>query len=246
MPLATQVFLVTAVVLAIAERIPRLRRKRSPLFRPHAVTDVIFLLVVWIASADLAIAWVRWGTGLIDGPAAHLAVPLWLQVIASIVLLDLGNYACHRLLHRFDILWRLHEVHHSSPTLDWLATFRSHALEQVLRRVIAPLLLIAVGMPAAAVAIASAIFLAWAVANHANLAVDLRFLEPLFITPRLHHLHHVPASSSHNFGTVFSLWDRLLGRLDTREVAGDTPLGAPGARPGYPETFVALHLEPFA
>jgi lathosterol oxidase len=51
----------------------------------------------------------------------------------------------HLSLHRFEALWQLHEVHHSSPALDWLATFRSHLLEQALRHFATPLLLVAVG-----------------------------------------------------------------------------------------------------
>jgi len=80
-----------------------------------------------------------------------------------------GTTVAHWLLHRVDFLWELHKVHHSSPTLDWLATFRSHVIEQALRRLIAPVLLIVAGFSTDAVVLAGSLFYAWAAFNHANL-----------------------------------------------------------------------------
>jgi hypothetical protein len=45
-------------------------------------------------------------------------------------------------------------------------------------------------------------------------------------------------------GTVFSVWDRLLGRLETMTVAPEAELGVPG-EPSYPEGFVEQMVEPF-
>jgi lathosterol oxidase len=249
MPIATQVVFLASLVLILLERVPRLRRVPLPLLRPHALTDALFLLIGYVAGANLALAWVHWGTDALRAagvPAIGGTTPVWLEVLVAVALLDLGNYLSHWLLHRVDFLWRIHQVHHSSPKLDWLATFRSHLLEQLLRRLLAPLLLIGLGVSVPAVGIASGVLLGWAVFNHANVRIDLRVLEPLFITPRLHHLHHVPATSLRNLGTVLSVWDRLFGRLELRDVPANTGLGAPGARPGYPQTFGALLLEPFA
>jgi len=246
MPSSIQILLLAATVVAIAERAPSLWRRRSRLLRPNALTDVTFLVIAWLAIAQLTLTWVTWATESVHaglGLPAAAGIPLWLEVIVAIVLLDLGNYLAHWLLHRVEVLWHVHAVHHSSPVLDWLATFRSHLIEQLLRRVVAPVLLIAIGVSTSAVTVASAIFLAWAIVNHANVRVNLRFLEPVFITPRLHHLHHVAASSEKNLGTVFSLWDRLGGRLTIVDVDPETPLG--NGHRDYPQTFGALLREPF-
>jgi len=167
------------------------------------------------------------------------------QVLVALVLIDLGNYAAHRALHRVDALWRVHAVHHSIVELDWMATFRSHVLEQVLRRLLAPLGLVAVGMPIDATIAASGVFLVWAMTNHANVRLPLAWAEALVVTPRLHRLHHVPATTEHNFGTVFSTWDRLAGRLIVRDVGADTPLGLPRARATYPRSWLAQLRAPF-
>ena len=232
----------TALAVAVAERLPWLARRRMSLLRPHALTDLAFLLVSWVALARLTLSWVAWATDAF-GMSVLGQLPLWIESLVTLALLDLGNYLAHWLMHRYEPLWHVHAVHHSSPTLDWLATFRSHVLEQLLRRVTAPVLLIALGVSPGAVAIASAVFIAWGVFIHANLSLNLRFLEPVLITPRLHHLHHVAASAEQNLGTMFSFWDRLLGRLARHDVARTTPLG--NGHPEYPQTFAKLLGEPF-
>ena len=238
----------TGVLLLLLERVPSLRRVRSAVLRPYFAADVACLITGYIALARAGMLYVAGASSGLHGTGAasvaSLHPPLWATVSMSVVLLDLGNYVAHLLLHRHEALWELHKVHHSSPVLDWLATFRSHILEQVVRRLLAPALLVVVGMPFDAIAVAGAVFLAWATLNHSNLKVDLRILEPILITPRLHHLHHVPARSNTNFGTVFSLWDRLLGRLDTRDAAPGEALGVPGEVGSYPQGFWNQLREP--
>jgi sterol desaturase/sphingolipid hydroxylase (fatty acid hydroxylase superfamily) len=173
-----------------------------------------------------------------------LALPLWITVLFALLLIDAGNYAAHWLLHRVDALWQVHKVHHSSRQLDWLATFRSHLVEQLLRRLLAPALLIAVGVPIAAVALAAAIFTAWAVVNHANLRFGPAWLERVFITPRLHRMHHHTATTEHNLGTVLTIWDRWRGTLITTEPVVHE-LGVPGETESYPQNWLAQLVEPF-
>src|SRR5262245_47797855 len=114
---------IPALAIALGERWRQTRRQAMPFLRPRFADDVAFLLIGWVATAKLSLAYVgafhREG-GMLDG------LPAWLLVIVAVVLLDLGNYLCHFLLHRVDLLWEFHKVHHSSPSLDWLATFRSH------------------------------------------------------------------------------------------------------------------------
>jgi sterol desaturase/sphingolipid hydroxylase (fatty acid hydroxylase superfamily) len=236
-----------ALVLAFAERIPTLRVRRLPLLRPQLGGDVLYLLTGFVALGALGLTLVRAGSAWV---AARLdlgwtAMPWVVQVLVALVLIDLGNYAAHRALHRVNVLWRVHAVHHSIGELDWMATFRSHVLEQMLRRVMAPVGLVAVGMPIEATIAASGIFLVWAMTNHANIRLPLAWAEMLVVTPRLHRLHHIPATTEHNFGTVFSVWDRLAGRLVVRDFAPDTALGLPRARTTYPESWLAQLRAPF-
>jgi lathosterol oxidase len=237
-----------AAVLAaivLAERLPRLAFERQPFLRPHFASDLFYLAtsVVGIGLL-LRAAGVRLSevTGAWLPALPELPVPaLWL---VAIVLYDLGSYATHLLLHRSETLWRFHKVHHSSPRLDWLATFRGHAVEHVLRNLASSVLLLAAGFPASAVAVAATAYGAFAALNHSNLRLDLRWLEPVFVTPRLHRLHHVDRMGPRNLGTLFSCWDRLRGSLVTDPATPSYPLGVPGELESYPQSWLPQLVEP--
>jgi sterol desaturase/sphingolipid hydroxylase (fatty acid hydroxylase superfamily) len=67
----------------------------------------------------------------------------------------------------------------------------------------------------------------------------------VLVTPRLHRIHHDPATSHRNFGTFLTLWDRLLrGRFVTRDVASDVRFGIPGEITTYPQGWWPQLLEP--
>jgi sterol desaturase/sphingolipid hydroxylase (fatty acid hydroxylase superfamily) len=241
---------VVGVTLAVLERFPSLRFRRSRLLRKYVGSDVVYLLSGFVAGGSLALAFIASGSDLVGStfgvPRLSASdLPLWVTASAALVALDFGNYVAHGLLHRFDPLWEFHKVHHSIETLDWLATFRSHIVEQMLRRLVAPPLLILVGFPADAVALAGGIFLAWAIVNHTNLDVSLDFLEPIFVTPRLHRIHHVPDTDDRNFGTVFTIWDRLRGTLLVHDTSSEVALGVAGEIAAYPGGWLRQFVEPF-
>ena len=236
-------------VIALLERVRRLRFRPLPVLRPGFASDVVYLLTGYVAGASLALVWVEIGSRLLGNLGvprlADARVPPAVCVPFALVALDLGNYAAHWLLHRVDVLWEIHKVHHSSRALDWLATFRSHLLEQALRRLLAPALLIVAGVPLDAVVIAAGLFLAWATLNHSNLGLrSLRFLEPLLVTPRLHRLHHVPRTTERNLGTVFTVWDRLRGTLVVADLEPDVVLGVPGEVASYPQGWLRQLVDP--
>ena len=164
----------------------------------------------------------------------------------ALVALDGGNYFAHWLLHRVDALWEFHKVHHSSRTLDWLATFRSHVVEQVVRRLVAPVLLVVAGLPLDAVVVAAAIFTAWATFNHSNLRARLGPLEALLMTPGLHRAHHLPRTTERNLGTVFTVWDALRGTLVRAQPTADVELGVPLETSSYPQDWLRQFVEPYS
>jgi lathosterol oxidase len=237
---------VVAVVVAILERFARFRRRALPFFRPRFATDVVYLVTGWIATASLALAWVALASDAIGrlGVPRLATLPRWAAVPLALVALDAGNYTVHWLLHRVDALWEFHNIHHSSPELDWLATFRSHLVEQALRRIVAPLPLALLGVPIDAVVAAGAIFMGWAVLNHANLRPALGVLEPVLVTPGLHRMHHVPRTTERNLGTVLTVWDRLRGTLVVPADDAPCALGLPGERGAYPEGWGRQLAEP--
>ena len=240
---------ITGFLLAVVERFSRFHFRPSPLFRRYFASDVFYLLTGFVAGGSLGIAYVAASSEWIGNwwrlpRLASLNLPLWTALLLALVAIDLGNYLAHFLLHRYSILWEFHKVHHSSRTLDWLATFRSHIVEQTLRRLIAPVLLIIAGFPIKAAVLAGGLFTAWAMLNHSNLKLNLQFLEPILITPRLHRLHHVPETEDRNFGTLFTFWDRMRGTFVQTELEKTCIFGVAGEIDSYPQNWLAQFIEP--
>src|SRR5262249_28385782 len=70
-------------------------------------------------------------------------------------------------------------------------------------------------------------------------------LETVLVTPRLHRLHHVPATTERNLGTVLTVWDRLRGTLVVAEPAADAALGLPVGRDDYPQDWAGQLVAPW-
>jgi sterol desaturase/sphingolipid hydroxylase (fatty acid hydroxylase superfamily) len=237
----------TTLLLIALEQIPQLRFRSSQFFRLYFASDVVYLLTGYLAVASISVAYIVGGSNLIGTTLgvpglARLNLPIWISVPMALVALDFGQYVAHYLMHRYDWLWEFHKIHHSSVTVDWLATFRSHLVEQILRRILGPLMLIVAGFPVNASLIASGIFIAWAEFNHANLKVNLGFMESVLISPRLHKVHHVPRTSESNLGTIFTFWDRIRGTLVSGALNQEAVFGN-GER-DYPQTWTRQLLRP--
>jgi sterol desaturase/sphingolipid hydroxylase (fatty acid hydroxylase superfamily) len=211
------------LVVAVAELLwPR--RQLSPLTMRRWFGNLALLacVVAVVAAADRVpgIATMLGdgapGPGVAWGLLPRLGAPLWLQVPAAILVLDLFAYALHRLNHAIGWLWRLHAVHHSDPELDVTTTFRQHPLSIAVQAIATAGAVALLGFSPLAFALyrgADAIVQTLA---HANLALPDRLstaLSRVLVTPEFHRLHHSPRliETNSNYGQIFSLWDRLLG-----------------------------------
>jgi len=159
--------------------------------------------------------------------------PLGLQAILAILIADLGHYWAHRALHAFPRLWAFHQVHHGPDHLYAFNFFRMHPVDIILKTTcnLAPLILLGAGPEVIAI---------WSVIsgvsagtlNHANIALDTRWLDGWLSTPALHRWHHSRdlREGNTNFGNVTMLYDRLFGtylRPAEREVIDVGVAGAP-------------------
>jgi sterol desaturase/sphingolipid hydroxylase (fatty acid hydroxylase superfamily) len=209
------IFAVVALWEAVSPRrtqsLSRLRRWSSNLGLV-ALNTLILRLLFPAAAVGMAAFAAAQGWGLLN----HLAWPVWLQILLSLILLDLVIYLQHVMVHAIPVLWRLHRVHHADLEYDLTTGARFHPIEIILSMVIKIAAIAALGPPVVAVVLFEVILNGMAMFNHGNIKlpdpVDQR-LRWLIVTPDMHRVHHsveVDETNS-NFGFNLSLWDRLLG-----------------------------------
>ncbi|MGB0917296.1 MAG: sterol desaturase family protein, partial [Flavobacteriales bacterium] len=71
--------------------------------------------------------------------------PLWLQLLIFFILNDFLQWFTHVLLHRFDVLWRFHKVHHSVQEMGFAAHLRYHWMENIFYKPLKTLAVMLVG-----------------------------------------------------------------------------------------------------
>ncbi len=178
-------------------------------------------LAVPIAAVATAVACERAGIGLFN----LLALPVWLEVIAAMIVLDLAIWFQHWASHHVPVLWRLHAMHHADRDFDVTTAVRFHPVEIALSMVYKMLLVVLLGPAALAVVLFEMVLNGCSLFNHANIAlpgpVD-RVLRWLLVTPDMHRIHHSVIRREHdtNFGFNLSWWDRLFGTYTESPEAG--------------------------
>lgn len=149
--------------------------------------------------------------------------------LLSLVCADFIVYWTHRALHT-RLLWHTHAFHHSSQHVWWLSGLRSspvHALLTALPDTIALLIF----PPASTGWLIGLVLFQFCNQHwiHSNIAVPYApRLEKLFVTPRVHFVHHSAdvRYTNSNYAFLFTLWDRMFGTFtDPEQVSPDEPLG---------------------
>jgi sterol desaturase/sphingolipid hydroxylase (fatty acid hydroxylase superfamily) len=185
------------------------------------------------------------------GLFAALAAPAWLGALLSIPALDLVSYLWHRANHALPFLWRFHRVHHADPALHVTSALRFHPGELLLSLPIRAGAVVLLGAPPFGVALFELVFAAANVLEHGNFDLPAwleRALGRAVITPALHRLHHSRLRREHdsNFGTIFSLWDRVGRSFGASTSAARFATGEPGLGARDPVSFAAMLAAPFA
>jgi sterol desaturase/sphingolipid hydroxylase (fatty acid hydroxylase superfamily) len=237
---------VVYAVVARLERMPALRFRALPSPRPYLTTDLAWYALAIAATAVSVFVLRPQLVKLEIAPLQHAVarLPLAAKFIFGLVVFDLVSFAVHVGLHRSNTLWNIHKVHHSTLHLDGFATTRTHMFENMLRFVPGQAVLFVMGMSASVVTPVVAIAAIYGVSNHSNLGTNVRWAEAVLVTPRLHRRHHVPSTTRHNFGAIFTIWDRCFGTLVQRETTPDERYGVPGEIDSYPQRFLPAFRNP--
>lgn len=254
----TTLMALTALVVEITNRSLQARRSSTvnSEWTRTWLTNVGLLVcamgVSWVLAPWLSPAF----SAVLSGDAGLLA---WLDVasvsyvgyvLLGVLLLDLLSYVLHRVFHQVPLLWRLHQVHHSDSAVNASTHFRQHPVQHVLLPLIQLPLLWMLGISGVSWLLYAALSTAAQLCQHAEAGrstrVD-RWLGVVLITPLAHLTHHDQRKEfhDHNFGTLFSFWDRLLGTYI--KAPSKFHLGLPGDRSGqrsknFVSLFECLHM----
>ncbi len=211
-------------------------RSDQSLVRAEFGTDLIYFGVSHLGIQGIALLTSvpveRWMEGLAGGTALA-KLPLPVQIIAGLIIADFVQYWVHRAFHG-GFLWRFHRVHHSIAALDWLAGSRLHLVDIVVTRGLVFAVLF-VCVSAAAIPFIALVIAFHAVWIHTNTRWSPRWVELVFVTPRIHHWHHAGHARAYdrNFAAQFSFIDRIFGTAfaprgiwpDEYGVDGEVPEG---------------------
>ena len=194
-------------------------RKDQPVFRAEWQTDfhhfiVNHMIVGFVLLATNLLAHKFFGWAANDGVRGWVQnLPFWAGVLLIILAADLVQYWTHRAYHEVPVLWRLHAVHHSAKSMDWLAGSRQHILELLLTRTLVLGVIFVLGFSKEVIDAYIVIVGFQAVFNHANVSVRLGPLRYVIVTPNFHHWHHSQdqAALDRNYAAHFAFIDYAFG-----------------------------------
>ena len=197
-----------------------------PLFRfkynkwKHAGVNFFFTFTTIIINFGFAVLIVLSSDWCINhhfGMLQWISMPLWLQMITGLLLLDLvGAYTIHLIQHKIKWMWKFHMVHHADTYVDTTTANRHHPGESVFRAVFTIVAVFITGAPIWLLMLYQSLSAVLSQFNHANINMPEWLDKPLrliIVTPNMHRIHHhfVRPETDTNYGNIFSLWDKLFG-----------------------------------
>jgi len=218
-------------------------RREQEILRPGFVQDLFWMVfntqyVSWMLAV-LAVHVITWfdaavfslGIPALESLQVIAHWPAWAQFAVVFVVKDFLEWNIHHLLHRVPLLWRLHQLHHSTEELDWVAAFRGHWGEIIIYKVVIYLPLVVLGAEASVIFAIIAVSLVIHELSHANLRWDLGPLRYIISSPRYHAWHHDVAlhgKAGQNYGVNLVIWDWIFRTAYwPRDVEGPERCGLP-------------------
>lgn len=221
-PLHRLAFMVLPILILwfIENGFPLVRLKYKTKKVPHAVLNFTFTLFHLIIHGLLAVLLVKvslWCQSQSFGVVHWLNLPVWGIVVAGILSMDFfGGWLVHWVEHKTPLFWRIHIVHHADTKVDVSTGLRHHPLEALNRWLFFTAGVFIMGLPIYAVMIAQTMMSIFTMFTHANVNLPAwldKGMSYVLVSPNMHKVHHhwkQPYTDS-NYGTAFSIWDRMFG-----------------------------------
>jgi len=148
------------------------------------------------------------------------------SVIVDVLLLDYALWVWHSLNHRVALFWRFHRVHHVDRDLDTATALRFHFGELALSVPFRIVQVLLIRPDPIALQTWERMLIASILFHHSNVRLPFaieRRLARLFVTPRMHGIHHsdFAGETNSNWSSLFTFWDQIHAtfRLDVPQRA---------------------------
>ena len=152
-------------------------------------------------------------------------LPTLLNIVFSVLILDLAIYLQHIMFHSVPLFWRLHMIHHTDMDFDVTTGVRFHPIEILLSMGIKIIIVFLIGALPAAVLIFEVLLNGTSMFNHGNVRYSQHIdsiLRLWVVTPEMHRVHHstIRWETNSNLGFNFPWWDRLFGTYRDQPAKG--------------------------
>jgi sterol desaturase/sphingolipid hydroxylase (fatty acid hydroxylase superfamily) len=137
----------------------------------------------------------------------------WVTYVVAIFAIDFSGYVVHRWSHRFNVLWNLHIIHHSSEDFNLACALRQSVslLFNPFSFLLIPAALL--GVPEQVIATVGPLHLFAQFWYHTEHIGKMGILEYGIVTPYHHRVHHAINKEyiDKNYSQIFIFWDKLFG-----------------------------------
>jgi sterol desaturase/sphingolipid hydroxylase (fatty acid hydroxylase superfamily) len=248
----TEIFILACIFIPLEHLIPMEAHQRR--FRREWANDVLYVLFNGFfirAGFGVVLAGLMWAYTALAGtnPLPFVAaLPIWVQVVAIIVVHDIGYYFAHRLMHKVPVLWRFHVVHHGIQEMDWLASHRVHPVEMIFTNTLSLMPIFFLSFSLEAVIIHQMIYQAQTLLLHANVRVNFGPLKWILASPEHHRWHHATDRDARdsNFAAQLSVIDWIGGTIFMPQERRPQGYGVREAVPHYYHEQLAYPFQKLA
>src|SRR2546430_8676895 len=248
-PLLVCLFL---ALLWLQWRFPLRRQHFSTLHRlvRNFVLSIPGFAIVRLAMLPIPIAVAMWAQDRHVGLLNWLALPAWTAAIATFLLMDYAYWWWHWANHMIPLFWRFHNVHHTDLDLDVSTAARFHFGELIFSVGFLSLAVLVFGIAPIILVVFFITFEAATLFHHSNWRLRIgveRALNMIFVTPRMHGIHHsiVQRETNSNWGTIFCWWDKFPRTLRRDVPQDEIAIGVRAYRDENELTVGRLWLLPF-
>lgn len=224
--------LVTVVYLEIKRPLRKMKQDKLTRDTRNLLMSVMTAATIAIAekpvTAPLSMAVERNRWGLLK----LRRLPVWAELLLSVVLLDYTLYLWHFLTHKVPFLWRFHLAHHVDLDLDASTALRFHAGEMLLSVPWRAAQVLLLGISPRALSLWQTLVLMEIMFHHSNTRLPFeleRHLCRIIVTPRMHGIHHsiVREETDSNWSTIFAWPDYLHGTIRLNVPQKEITIGVP-------------------